>query len=359
MLLHRVKLKPIFKLSENEFFSSLFDWLKVSNLKLFVFFENSVRRIAEDGERRRATSLVDRGEFCFDVFRYQETQDCGGENVRPTFHRQFEFRNKGSSRIEDEKMDQVQVLSAVCKKLNSDIESLANQTAMREAAIAQLDANQHNHDEQIRQLSIDLQMKLSKTDAIVQKLQSDVDQMSHNLRDVLNNQQEANRSGSQRYQEIKLEVRTEEYFLVLFSRQTFLCSSFTNENNFPFPTNGSRIVRTQQTSFRKTSVLRFELDRFSSLPTRKLISKTIKVTSEDKSDKNRAIESNNQSVSLLSFKIRFYLNLSIEISSFVRHDDLTGLCIRLIHQGLDRSIEMTRLVTGFPSKHFSDGWTLV
>ena len=104
-------------------------------------------------------------------------------------------------------MDQVQVLSAVCKKLNNDIEALASQTSMREAAIAQLDANQHNHDEQLRQLNMDLQMKLSRTDAIAQKLQSDAEQISHGLRDVLNNQQESNRNSSQRYQEIKLEVK--------------------------------------------------------------------------------------------------------------------------------------------------------
>lgn len=103
-------------------------------------------------------------------------------------------------------MDQVQVLSAVCKKLNNDIESLANQTAMRESAIAQLDANQQAYDEQFRQLNMDLQIKLSKTDTIVQKLQSDVEQMNHNLRDIFNSQQESTRTNVQRYQELKLEV---------------------------------------------------------------------------------------------------------------------------------------------------------
>ena len=103
-------------------------------------------------------------------------------------------------------MDQVQVLSAVCKKLNNDIEALANQTSIRESSLAQLDSNQQAYDEQLRQLNMDLQIKLSKTDAVVQKLQSEVEQMSHGLRDVLNSQQETNRTGAQRYQELKLEV---------------------------------------------------------------------------------------------------------------------------------------------------------
>jgi pantothenate synthetase len=104
-------------------------------------------------------------------------------------------------------MDQVQVLSAVCKKLNNDIEALANQTSMRESVLAKLDANQQAFDEQLRQLNIDLQIKLSKTDTIVQKLQSDVEQMSHGVRDVMNSQQETNRLNIQRYQELKLEVK--------------------------------------------------------------------------------------------------------------------------------------------------------
>jgi hypothetical protein len=104
-------------------------------------------------------------------------------------------------------MDQVQVLSAVCKKLNNDIESLANQTSIRESTLAQLNANQQGFDEQLRQLNMDLQIKLSKTDGIVQKLQTDVEQMSHGLREVMNTQQETNRSNIQRYQESKLEVK--------------------------------------------------------------------------------------------------------------------------------------------------------
>ena len=103
-------------------------------------------------------------------------------------------------------MDQVQILSAVCKKLNNDIEALANQTSMRESALAKLDSNQQIYDEQLRQLNMDLQIKQSKTDAIVQKLQSEMEQMSHGVRDVLNSQQETNRSNIQRYQDLKLEV---------------------------------------------------------------------------------------------------------------------------------------------------------
>lgn len=105
-------------------------------------------------------------------------------------------------------MEQVQILSAVCKKLNNDIEALANQTSMRESVLAKIDSNQQAYDEQLRQLNMDLQIKLSKTDTIVQKLQSDVEQMSHGVRDVLNSQQDANRINVQRYQEIKLEVST-------------------------------------------------------------------------------------------------------------------------------------------------------
>ena len=103
-------------------------------------------------------------------------------------------------------MDQVQVLSAVCKKLNSDIEALGSQTAMRESAVAKLSGNQQAFDEQLRQLNTDLQIKLSRTDVIVQKLHTDVEQMSHGLREVMNGQQETNRSNLQRYQEIKVEV---------------------------------------------------------------------------------------------------------------------------------------------------------
>ena len=94
-------------------------------------------------------------------------------------------------------MDQVQVLSAVCKKLNHDIEALANQTSMRESVLAQLNSNQHGYDEQFRQFNTDMQIKMSKTDTILQKLQSDVDQMSHGLRETLNSQQETSRTNVQ------------------------------------------------------------------------------------------------------------------------------------------------------------------
>ncbi|CAF0799595.1 unnamed protein product [Adineta steineri] len=105
-------------------------------------------------------------------------------------------------------MDQVQILSAVCKKLNSDIEALGNQTSMRESAVVKLTTSQQAFDDQLRQLNTDLQIKLSRTDTIVQKLQSDVEQMSHGLRDVINSQQDTNRSSQQRYQEIKVEIST-------------------------------------------------------------------------------------------------------------------------------------------------------
>lgn len=104
-------------------------------------------------------------------------------------------------------MDQVQVLSAVCKKLNNDIELLANQIAMRETAIAHLSANQQNRDEQLRQFNSDLQSKFSRTDGVVQKLQNDMEQLSHALRDAMNGHQELNRANAQRHQELKLEVQ--------------------------------------------------------------------------------------------------------------------------------------------------------
>jgi hypothetical protein len=103
-------------------------------------------------------------------------------------------------------MEQVQVLSAVCKKLNNDIELLANQIAQRESVLIQLDANQHNQEEQVRHLNMDVQVKLSKTDAVMQKLQSDIEQLSHGVREAINGQQELNRSNVQRHQELKAEV---------------------------------------------------------------------------------------------------------------------------------------------------------
>jgi uncharacterized protein YdcH (DUF465 family) len=106
-------------------------------------------------------------------------------------------------------MDQIHVVSAVCKKLNHDIELLANQMALRESAVAQLDINQKSQDDQFRQFNMDLQAKLSKTDATIQRLQNDIEQLSHGLRDAINGQQELNRTNVQRQQELKLEVKFE------------------------------------------------------------------------------------------------------------------------------------------------------
>lgn len=103
-------------------------------------------------------------------------------------------------------MEQVQVLSAICKKLNSDIESVANQISLREAALVKLDANQKTQDDQLRQLNIDIQAKLTRTDAMAQKIKGDMEQLSNGLREAINNQQELNRSNAQRNQELKLEV---------------------------------------------------------------------------------------------------------------------------------------------------------
>lgn len=99
------------------------------------------------------------------------------------------------------------MLSAVCKKLNNDIEMLANQVAARETTISKLTASQQNHDDHLRQFNMDLQLKLNKTDSMVQKLQNDVEQFSHGLREAMNNQQEISRGNAQRHQELKLEVK--------------------------------------------------------------------------------------------------------------------------------------------------------
>ena len=104
------------------------------------------------------------------------------------------------------RMDQVQVLSAICKKLNNDIELLAKQVSQRESAVSQLNRNQQTHDDQLRQLNLELQLKFTKTDTAVQKLQTDVEQLSYGLREVLNNQQESQRVNVQRHQELKAEV---------------------------------------------------------------------------------------------------------------------------------------------------------
>ncbi|CAF1225591.1 unnamed protein product [Rotaria magnacalcarata] len=138
-------------------------------------------------------------------------------------------------------MDQVQVLSAVCKKLNNDIEALANQTSIRESAIGKLDANQQVYDEQLRQLNMDLQIKLSKNDNIQQKLQADIEQMSHGLRDVLNSQQDTNRSNIQRYQELKLEISTlSQRVDRIFSEQQIVLRTFETDTARALSTADSR-----------------------------------------------------------------------------------------------------------------------
>ena len=138
-------------------------------------------------------------------------------------------------------MEQVQVLSAVCKKLNNDIEALANQTSMRESLIAKIDSNQQAYDEQLRQLNMDLQIKLTKTDAIVQKLQSDVEQMSHGVRDVLKSQQDANRLSAQRDQETKVESSTlSQRVDRLFSEQQYVLRTFETDTARALSTADSR-----------------------------------------------------------------------------------------------------------------------
>lgn len=103
-------------------------------------------------------------------------------------------------------MDQVQVLSNICKKLNNDIELLANQIGAREAILNRLSASQQTRDDQFRQVNMDIQLKTNKNDAIMQKLQADIEQLSHGLREAINNQQDLNRSNAQRQQDLKQEV---------------------------------------------------------------------------------------------------------------------------------------------------------
>ncbi|CAF3348698.1 unnamed protein product, partial [Rotaria sp. Silwood2] len=115
-------------------------------------------------------------------------------------------------------MDQVQVLSAVCKKLNNDIESLANQTSIRESAIAKLDSNQQSYDEQLH-----------------------VEQISHGLRDINQSQQDTNRSNIQRYQELKLEITTLSQRLDrIFNEQQIVLRTFETDTARALSTADSR-----------------------------------------------------------------------------------------------------------------------
>ncbi|CAF0740507.1 unnamed protein product [Didymodactylos carnosus] len=121
------------------------------------------------------------------------------------------------------------------------IKSLAAQTALRESTFAQLDANQQAQDEQLRLLNVDLQFKLSKTDGIVQKLQADVENISHGLRDIQNTQQELNRMNAQRYQELKNELTTLSQRLDrMFNEQQVVLRSFETDTARALSTADSR-----------------------------------------------------------------------------------------------------------------------
>ncbi|CAF0736524.1 unnamed protein product [Rotaria sp. Silwood1] len=138
-------------------------------------------------------------------------------------------------------MDQVQILSAVCKKLNNDIESVANQISLRESALTKLDANQKTQDEQLRQLNMDLQAKFSRTDALVQKLKADIEQLSNGLREAYNNQQELNRSNGQRQQELKLEISTlGQRIDRIFSEQQVVLRTFESDTTRALSTADTR-----------------------------------------------------------------------------------------------------------------------
>ncbi|CAF4584217.1 unnamed protein product, partial [Rotaria magnacalcarata] len=92
-----------------------------------------------------------------------------------------------------------------------------------------------------RQLNMDLQIKLSKNDNIQQKLQADIEQMSHGLRDVLNSQQDTNRSNIQRYQELKLEISTlSQRVDRIFSEQQIVLRTFETDTARALSTADSR-----------------------------------------------------------------------------------------------------------------------
>ncbi|CAF0841752.1 unnamed protein product [Adineta steineri] len=138
-------------------------------------------------------------------------------------------------------MDQFQVLSAVCKKLNNDVESLVNQMSIRESALAQADARQQSQDDQLRSFNMDLQIKLSRTDTIIQKLQVDIEQISHGLRETINNQQEFNRSSVQRQQELKAEISTlTQRIDRMFNEQQVLLRTFETDTARALSTADSR-----------------------------------------------------------------------------------------------------------------------
>ncbi|CAF2132617.1 unnamed protein product [Rotaria magnacalcarata] len=138
-------------------------------------------------------------------------------------------------------MDQVQVLSAICKKLNNDIESIVNQISLRETALVKLDANQKVQDDQLRQMNIDLQGKFSRTDAISQKIRSDIEQLSNGLREAINNQQELNRTNAQRNQELKLEISAlSQRIDRLFNEQQVILRTFESDTARALSTTDSR-----------------------------------------------------------------------------------------------------------------------
>ncbi|CAF0749298.1 unnamed protein product [Adineta ricciae] len=138
-------------------------------------------------------------------------------------------------------MDQVQVLSAVCKRLNGDVESLMSQMTLRQSALAQIDANQQSQDDQLRQFNMDLQIKLSRTDAIIQKLQGDTEHISHGLRDAINGQQELNRSIAQRHQELKAELSSlSQRIERMFNEQQVVLRTFETDTARALATADSR-----------------------------------------------------------------------------------------------------------------------
>ncbi|CAF0744481.1 unnamed protein product [Didymodactylos carnosus] len=136
---------------------------------------------------------------------------------------------------------QIQVLTAVCKKLNNDIETLGAQTAQRGSTFAQLDANQQTHNEQLRVLNTDLQFKLAKVGGIIQKLLADVENITHGLRDTQHTQQEFNRANVQRYQELKNELTALSQRLDrMFNEQQVLLHSFETDTAQALSTADSR-----------------------------------------------------------------------------------------------------------------------
>ncbi|CAF3540800.1 unnamed protein product [Rotaria socialis] len=195
-------------------------------------------------------------------------------------------------------MDQVHVLSAICKKLNNDIESIANQISLRETALVKLDANQKVQDDQLRQMNIDLQSKFSRTDAISQKIRSDIEQLSNGLREAINNQQELNRSNAQRNQELKLEISAlSQRIDRLFNEQQVILRTFESDTARALSTTDSRS--------------RAFVDE--------LRSQIFQLKSQDENDRERSDQKLNQKLDEIKRSVEKYERFEKRIEDAIQH----------------------------------------